>query len=158
MASKTSCVGSELAESNELCISCHPIAYASRVFNTIYNGAPNGADFVTLVKNLIEDFRHGTNANLRSSLLMDLRVCHAILSGNDDVYAQRMAEAIFRTLYSRTLSSDPHMAELSIRPADAPKESPDQDASPVGRRPEKTAGRGVWPGPTSRTGPAPSSS
>jgi hypothetical protein len=47
-------------------------------------------------------------------------VCHAILSGNDEVYAQGMARAVFRTLYSRTVPSDPHMVELSIRPADAP--------------------------------------
>ena len=82
-------------------------------------GDPDRTAYVRLVRELIEDFREGTNANLRSSLLMDLRVCHAILSGNDEVYATGMAEAVFRTLYSRTVEPDPHMAELSIRPAGA---------------------------------------
>jgi predicted acylesterase/phospholipase RssA len=83
------------------------------------DGDPDRSAYVRLVKDLIEDFREGTNANLRSSLLTDLRVCHAILSGDDEAYAAGLADAIFRTLYSRTVASDPHMAELSIRPADA---------------------------------------
>jgi predicted acylesterase/phospholipase RssA len=83
------------------------------------NGAPARGEYVALVRDLIEDFRVGTNANLRSSLLMDLRVCHAILSGSDDVYTAALAENVFKMLYSRTVSSDPHMAELSIHPLGA---------------------------------------
>lgn len=88
--------------------------------------APGRADFVGVVEQLIEDFRQGTNANLRTSLLTDFRACRAILAGDDAVYAERMAAAIWSTLYSRTahgdpvLARDPEMADLVIAPRNAP--------------------------------------
>jgi predicted acylesterase/phospholipase RssA len=79
--------------------------------------SPSRADYVTLVERLIDDFREGTNANLRSSLLTDLTACYAILSGDDAVYAERVSAAIFRTLYSRAVADDPQMATLVTVPA-----------------------------------------
>jgi predicted acylesterase/phospholipase RssA len=87
----------------------------------LLQGKPSPAreDYVGLVEALIVDFREGTSANLRNSLFTDLKACHAILSGNDQVYAERVSAAIFRCLYSRTLDRDPQMAELAITPAGA---------------------------------------
>ena len=86
---------------------------------------PTREDYVDLVEALIEDFRKGTDANLRTSLLTDFKACQAILTGDDVVYADRMAAAIWTTLYSRAaqgdpaLASDPQMASLGISPAGA---------------------------------------
>lgn len=81
-------------------------------------GTPGAADYVTLVKDLIEDFRQGTNANLRTALFEDLDVCRALINGDDALYSKRMAEAVFRTLYSRAVDDgrDPHMKALPIEP------------------------------------------
>lgn len=93
-------------------------AYYLRVRELLQrNAAPARSDYVALVEALIEDFREGTNANLRSSLFVDLKACHAIISGNDRLYAERVSAAIFQSLYSRTLETDPQMGELAISPA-----------------------------------------
>ena len=87
---------------------------------------PTQADYERVVQELIEDFREGTNANLRTSLLTDFAACRAILTGDDKVYAERMAAAIWRTLYSRAaqgdtvLDADPQLGELGIAPKNAP--------------------------------------
>lgn len=95
-------------------------AYYLRLKNLLSsNAAPDGSAYVQLVRELIEDFRQGTNANLRNLLFTDLQVCRAVLAGKDEVYAERLAAAVFRTLYSRTVASDPHMSELAITPVDA---------------------------------------
>lgn len=83
------------------------------------DGEPGPDRYVALVEALIDDFRLGTNANLRSALLTDLKVCHAVLSGNDKHYSEAVADAVFKTLYSRTVASDPHMGQLAIHPRDA---------------------------------------
>ncbi len=104
-------------------------AYYLRVRHLLQtNPAPTRDDYVALVEALIADFRHGTNANLRTSLLTDFKACRAILTGDDRVYADRMAAAIWTTLYSRAapddpvLASDPQMADLGIMPKGAEAE------------------------------------
>ena len=95
-------------------------AYYLRVRDLLQrNPSPSRDDYVVLVEALITDFREGTNANLRSSLLTDLKACHAILSGNDRVYAERLTAAVFQSLYSRTVPKDPQMGSLTIIPAGA---------------------------------------
>ena len=99
-------------------------AYYLRVRHLLQtNPSPVRDDYVALVEALIADFREGTNANLRTSLLTDFKACRAILTGDDAVYAERMAAAIWTTLYSRAaqgdpvLAADPLMADLGIVPA-----------------------------------------
>jgi predicted acylesterase/phospholipase RssA len=77
-------------------------------------------DYIRLIEDLIKDFRVGTDANLRGSLFTDFAICHAILSGDDDVYAQGMARTVHQTLYSRIDQNDLQMAELAITPKGAP--------------------------------------
>jgi len=74
------------------------------------------SDYVDLVKKLIEDFRKGTESNLRNSLFTSFRCCHAILSGDDRAYSECVSQAIFRSLYSRTIAEDPQMSALAIVP------------------------------------------
>jgi predicted acylesterase/phospholipase RssA len=95
-------------------------AYYLRLRHLLENDpAPTHNQYIELVDTLIADFREGTSANLRSLLLTDLRTCHAILSGNDRVYSEQMRAAVFKSLFSRTLKSDPQMGELMITPAGA---------------------------------------
>lgn len=79
-------------------------------------------DYVSLIGELIEDFRIGTSANLRSSLLTNFSTCRAVLSGDDKKHAMGVAHEIFQSLYSRTEESDPNMVDLSIRPLNAPED------------------------------------
>ncbi len=77
-------------------------AYYLRLRTLLHKtGTPGPAEYVTLVKDLIDDFRQGTNANLRTALFEDLDVCRALINGDDALYSERMADGIFRTLYSR---------------------------------------------------------
>jgi predicted acylesterase/phospholipase RssA len=96
-------------------------AYYLRLRSLLHRtGTPTQADYLELVQELIEDFKRGTDANLRSSLLADLKTCRALINGDDKTYADRMANAIFNTLYSRMVEDgkDPQMASISIKPAD----------------------------------------
>lgn len=86
------------------------------------NPAPQRSDYITLVEQLIDDFRQGTNANLRGQLFTSLRTCRAVVEGDDDVFAAGTARAIHAALYSRTEAQDLQMADLTICPAGAPKD------------------------------------
>jgi predicted acylesterase/phospholipase RssA len=74
------------------------------------------SDYVGLVRELIDDFRTGTDANLRMSLLTDWDTCSAVLGGDDDAIAEGMARAVHQALHSRVEPQDPQMAALSIKP------------------------------------------
>lgn len=97
--------------------------------------SPTQQRYCKLVEDLIDDFLKAMAANLRSGLFMNLKTCNAILAGDDDTYSRAMSEAVFDVLYGRTVESDPHMSELSIRP---PLED-DEDFHPRYNNPGRAA-------------------
>ncbi|MBL8343474.1 MAG: patatin-like phospholipase family protein [Rubrivivax sp.] len=83
-------------------------------------GSPSRADYVQLVRELIDDFRHGTAANLRNALLTDWRTCRAVLGGDDEAYARGMARAVHDKLHARIEAQDLPMHALRTVPAGEP--------------------------------------
>jgi tetratricopeptide (TPR) repeat protein len=77
-------------------------------------------DYVAVVEQVIRDFCEGVAENVRTRVLANLADSHAVVSGDDARYAERVSSILHECFYAKHVPEKTGLHELLIQPADAP--------------------------------------